>query len=703
MIRHYRFGKSVLIFTMVLALIPFSIPNVAWAADDQSQGTQNSDKEALLASGQAFAEKMSLKKAVTVDKSAPVLSTSQNSGGGGGGGDMMAEMMKKKAEMEAKTEKGEESKDGDSEQAVAADGLEGGLDGMTSGNDDEAGFGVSENLDQVNPSFSSEDRNTEDGINSPMQLENNMNPDGAMPNPEAGKDALGNALGLDNQPHAVTEIATVAPPLMTGTIDRPDLGFGADQNLSNPGTETPEDFATDAETQEPAADAPAAETAEPSAEAAYAMREVSLDGCMFTQAQAAEQQTALDAVFENFGTAGQETGGNQSQLISGQAGIIGANSSANMQMTVMQRFNAVAQTAQEAAMLASGAPAASNAGNSGNDMLSSFNFFSQAVTTGMQASLEGLNLSPEAVTQFEKIQENFNQMATAMAEQVGNMMSRTEGSLGQPGGPGEPFGSAPRIMTEGGSMPMPVISFSDMGMAFGAAMTGMNPSTFTEGMTRMMEARTDFIANHDPAAPGEGFRGPNQEGGFKGPEGMPAAFAAMFNPSSGEGNNAAFNPAMAALFGPDAANTNPAATAENFVQAFAAAPIFANDIAQQISQQINADRTIIEAQRITQTFLQDPTAQNVFNALNNNFTAADRTFLENNPGQTIARAFIEEVSATPTRVGPEEIHVTYSLHAGHTNTNGDFGPNTQHVDANTTIHNQVHNETVVTEHIPGIA
>ena len=266
---------------------------------------------------------------------------------------------------------------------------------------------------------------------------------------------------------------------------------------------------------------------------------------------------------------------------------------------------------------------------------------------------------------------------------------------------------------EGMMMPA-FVSFQDMGTVFGAALAGVDPARFAEGISQMMEARQEAFqnffqqGNFDPQAmsPEMAANMPNLAdfsgageflSQFGGQANMPFQFGA-------EAGN---------FMGPMAQNDMSAMPADfaNFLAQLGSTGDFnPQDVAAAIAQSITGD---IIQQGINQRFGEilglTPETLKLIAALNTDFTGTDLTTLGGG-APSIVRAFDADLAnyyKGKDYPGNEHIHVTYTLTGG----GGDGLVPYQHVDAQVTaIHSAGHApaddvdlaQETGEEHIPGI-
>lgn len=443
--------------------------------------------------------------------------------------------------------------------------------------------------------------------------------------------------------------------------------------------------------------APLAQAAD---DAAANHADFSIDNLVLPSALEAQQDAALDQAFAELPAAPE-----------------GTAPPVNAEQVVAQRLAAIQDSAQEAATLGYGAAVARGGGPPGllgtpeehghagrtHEEAGCLALFQGSIGSGFEALTQGLpegSVPPETVARFEAMHERFEQMAERFqammfggAGEAGGHLPGPEGAAGVGGVPLPGVGGAVGG-PEGFVMPaVGGFQFQDLGTMFGAAALGIDPAQFAQSMSQMIETRAGAFQNYF------GHGDPGEQGTLPGLEG--GAFAGL----APAGNNplAAFLPGVT---GEAAAGSPPANVPPEF---FAAGNVFANDIAQQIAHQITENI----AQRIEEKILSTLPAEalNTLNALNQDFTAADLVFLQNNPGQNITRAFSAGVTdhfkntngVSVDFPGLEHVHVTYTRAA-----NGDGLFPLDHVDANVTaIHSEDHTQTADltgsgAEHIPNI-
>lgn len=438
-------------------------------------------------------------------------------------------------------------------------------------------------------------------------------------------------------------------------------------------------------------------------------------GLLLPTSQASEQEDQLNEAF----VAGEAPQGVPSAA-EGEGLAQGAEGQGiNPQQALGLRMAALGQSVQEAALLSAGGPLAEGGEDLGdlpaNDMMSGMQAVRAIMSDFGEIMSQEYGMPPGQLQNFqpnfEKIQENFNVLAERMESLMGGAFERPQLGGGE----------------EGNMGPLPL--FQDFGTMMACALSGVNPDDFAKGMEQVFETRQQFfeMPNFDEGEGPQHFAVHDVPGGNFGPmdPGLFTGFASAIGPAA-TGFGPMFTPEGPLPFGGPVPFGGPLpAGGESFFgpgQGFEGN--FGNltgqvplddfrEIALAITQAVTHDRILVDVVQQFNATLQTlpPEALIVLHALNENFTAADLVFLQNNPGQNIARAFSHEITGNFTNTvgqrvdfpGQEHLHVTYSLNT--TPPVGDV-PIT-HVDANlTAVHSEDHTQSAQlpaeAAHIPGI-
>jgi len=422
----------------------------------------------------------------------------------------------------------------------------------------------------------------------------------------------------------------------------------------------PDDIVGTFDIQESAGDI-AADEVESDNDALEGVSDATIDNFMISESAATEQREALDEAFADVQVDTDSPGESQE---------IDLGSSVNL------RLAAMADTAQQVAMLSSGAPVstgddAAMAETPQAEMMGSLEAVQTVMGDMSNHVFQGMSEETEAefggdVTQME---QNFQAMASTFENMMHGASEGSENSaLAQESDFMGPEGDMIEASSDGFSSDMsrgdmPMMNMNDLGTMIGATMQGMSPEDFEQGMQTMMEMRATFLAqgsmmgfdsemsHHEGGM--EGTMMPGMEGaGMGGPMAMMAQVEGrtemMTSMMSFGGGHGMLVDTDAGMEGVDHGSFDMASFDLGDMDLEAMANEYGVDlheIAQAISEQIASEVTPEEAAVLTSQIINDVLA----------------AYAANNSATTVVTNF--------DGLGAVNIHFTSTSHESHTQLN----------------------------------